>query len=80
MRRALEELRNHGTLRQDADPSSLAHGLLATLHGGALIARAAQYRAPQRGAADGMLAWIASVCSEAPPPPGELIGLNGVSR
>lgn len=66
VRGALEELRNHGTLQPDADPGALARGLLATLHGGALVARAAQYGAPWHGATDAMLAYITSVCCDGP--------------
>jgi AcrR family transcriptional regulator len=68
VRGALEELRSHRTLRPDADPAALAHGLLATLHGGTLIARAAKYAAPWHGSTDAMLAYITSVCCAEPLP------------
>jgi TetR/AcrR family transcriptional regulator, transcriptional repressor for nem operon len=68
VRGALEELRNHGSLPPDADPGALARGLLATLHGGTLVARAAQYGAPWHGATDAMLAYITLVCRDGPLP------------
>lgn len=68
VREALAELRNQGGLHADADPGVLAYGLLASLHGGALIARTARYGTSWHRATDAMLACITAACSEEPPP------------
>jgi TetR/AcrR family transcriptional regulator, transcriptional repressor for nem operon len=68
VRGALEELRNQGGLRPDADPGVLAYSLLASLHGGALIARTARYGMSWHRATDAILACIAPARSEEHPP------------
>ncbi|WP_345752515.1 TetR/AcrR family transcriptional regulator [Microbacterium rhizophilus] len=52
---ALQELARRGVLREDADTRALAHGMLAALQGGYLLAQAARDVYPMRVALDGAI-------------------------
>jgi AcrR family transcriptional regulator len=56
----LERMRQNGTLRQDADPVTLATGLMAALQGGYLLAQTARDSAPMAIALDMALDHIRS--------------------
>ncbi len=52
LREGLERMVEAGTLRADADPQSLATGLMAALQGGYLLAQSARDSAPMKVALD----------------------------
>ncbi|WP_212638256.1 TetR/AcrR family transcriptional regulator [Agreia sp. VKM Ac-1783] len=60
----LQAVRAAGALRDDADPRSLAVGLLAALQGGLLIARLHEQTAPLETALDAAIARIESFAPE----------------
>lgn len=67
LQKSMEELQRRGILRQDADPQTLAHGLLAALHGGMLINRTTRSSTSLTAAIGAMLAHIASFRTDQPP-------------
>jgi TetR/AcrR family transcriptional regulator, transcriptional repressor for nem operon len=59
-RRDLHAMRDHGLLRADADPDSLAHMLLAAMQGGVLLSQTLRRPEPLRDALDAALARLES--------------------
>lgn len=65
LRQAIWQMRNHGMLRQEAEPEELAHALLAALMGGMLVARVVRSAEPQQAAVAAMLGYLTSFSASA---------------
>ncbi|MDN4640660.1 helix-turn-helix domain containing protein [Agreia sp. PsM10] len=66
VRSGLVAMRASGALRSDADPDSLAIGLLAALQGGLLVSRVQEETAPLEAALDAAIARVASFAPQEP--------------
>lgn len=60
----IDKMRENGTLRQDADPNTLAAGLMAALQGGYLLAQTARDVEPMRIALDMAISHVRTLAAE----------------